>query len=154
MTIAGRAAAINDINVMYADNTVSVRGATDSVTKALKVRQPSTIKYSSTDSVTVAVEIGPVITTRAYEIAASLQGLSVALKEMGGLRIATVHVTGPQPWLDSLSAGDVKLSCDLSTIDVPGTYTLPLTCTVAGSEGQNFTVEIVPASVVVTVIER
>ena len=102
----------------------------------------------------MAVEIGPVIPTRAYEIAASLQGLSAALKEMGGLRIATVHVPGPQPWLDSLSAGDVKLSCDLSTIDVPGTYTLPLTCTGAGSEGQNFTVEIVPASVVVTVIER
>lgn len=154
VTIAGRAAAINDINVMYADNTVNVRGATESVAKALKVRQPSTIKYSSTDSVTVAVEIGPVITTRAYEIAASLQGLSAALREMGGLRIATVHLTGPQPWLDSLSASDVKLSCDLSTIDGPGTYTLPLNCTVAGSEGQTFTVDIVPASVVVTVIER
>ena len=154
VTIAGRAAAINDINVMYADNTVNVRGATESVAKALKVRQPSTIKYSSTDSVTVAVEIGPVITTRAYEIAASLQGLSAALREMGGLRIATVHLTGPQPWLDSLSASDVKLSCDLSTIDGPGTYTLPLNCTVADSEGQNFTVDIVPASVVVTVIER
>lgn len=152
--IAGRAAAINDINVMYADNTVNVRGATESVAKALKVRQPSTIKYSSTDSVTVAVEIGPVITTRAYEIAASLQGLSAALREMGGLRIATVHLTGPQPWLDSLSASDVKLSCDLSTIDGPGTYTLPLNCTVAGSEGQSYTVDIVPASVVVTVIER
>ena len=154
VTIAGRAAAISDINVMYADNTVNVRGATESVAKALKVRQPSTIKYSSTDSVTVAVEIGPVITTRAYEIAASLQGLSAALREMGGLRIATVHLTGPQPWLDSLSASDVKLSCDLSTIDGPGTYTLPLNCTVAGSEGQSYTVEIVPASVVVTVIER
>lgn len=154
VTIAGRAAAISDINVMYADNTVNVRGLTESVTKSLKVRQPSTIKYASTDSVTVAVEIGPIITTRAYEVAASLQGLSAALREMGGLRIATVHLTGPQPWLDSLSASDVTLSCDLSTIDGPGTYTLPLTCSVAGSEGQTFTVEIVPASVVVTVIER
>ena len=154
VTIAGRADAISDINVMYADNTVNVRGATESVTKTLKVRQPSTIKYSSTDSVIVAVEIGPIITTRAYETAVALQGLSAALREMGGLRTATVHLTGPQPWLDSLSASDVTLSCDLSTIDGPGTYTLPLTCSVAGSEGQNYTVEIVPASVVVTVIER
>lgn len=154
VTIAGRAAAISDINVMYADNTVNVRGATESVTKTLKVRQPSTIKYSSTDSVIVAVEIGPIITTRAYETAVALQGLSAALREMGGLRTATVHLTGPQPWLDSLSASDVTLSCDLSTIDGPGTYTLPLTCSVTGSEGQNYTVEIVPASVVVTVIER
>lgn len=154
VTIAGRAAAINDINVMYADNTVNVRGLTESVTKSLRVRQPSTIKYASTDSVSVAVEIGPVITTRTYEAAAVLQGLSASLREMGGLRIATVHLTGPQPWLDSLSTGDVFLSCDLSTIDVPGTYTLPLNCSVAGSEGQDFTVEIVPSSVVVTVIER
>lgn len=154
VVIAGRAEAISDINVMYADNNVNVRGMTQSVTKSLKVRQPSTIKYASTDSVTVAVEIGPIITTRAYEAAVTLQGLSPALREMGGLRIATVHLTGSQPWLDSLSASDVTLSCDLGTIDGPGTYTLPLICSVAGSEGQSFTVDIVPANVVVTVIER
>lgn len=154
VNIAGRAAAINDIHVMFADSTVNVSGMSESITKALKIRRPSSVRYASTDTVTVAVEIGPIITTRAYEAAVALQGLSSALREMGGLRTATVHLTGPQPWLDSLSAEDVILSCDLGTIDVPGTYTLPLNCSVNGSEGQNYTVEIVPASVVVTVIER
>ena len=154
VTIAGRSSAISDINVMYADNTVNVRGLTQSVTKSLRVRQPSTIKYSSADMVIVAVEIGPIITSRAYEAAVTLEGLSSALREVGGLRTATVHLTGSQPWLDGLSAGDVSLHCDLGAISAPGTYTLPLTCEVTGGEGQEYTVEIVPANVVVTVIER
>ena len=154
VTIAGRASAISDISVMYADNTVNVKGLTQSVTKSLRVRQPSTIKYASTDMVSVAVEIGPVITSRAYEATVTLMNLPTALREVGGIRTATVHLTGAQPWLDSLGAGDVSLSCDLSSISEPGTYTLPLTCTVKGSEGESYTSEINPASVVVTVIER
>lgn len=154
VTIAGYAAELASIDAMYADSTVSVKGLNQSITKAVKVRRPSAIKYASTDSVTIAVEIGPIITTRAYEAAVELQGLSAALREVGGLRTATVHLTGAQPWLDSLSTGDVKLSCDLSVIDGPGTYTLPLNCSINGGEEQNFTVEIVPSGVVVTVIER
>ena len=122
--------------------------------KSLRLRQPSAIKYASTDVVNVAVEIGPIITSRAYEATVVLQGVSPALREVGGTRSATVHLTGPQPWLDTLSSSDVSLSCDLSSITAPGTYTLPLTCEVAGSEGQSYTSEIAPASVVVTVIEQ
>ena len=154
VTIAGRASAIKEMNILYADNTVNVKGLTESVSKSLRVRQPSTIKYASTDTVTVAVEIGPIITSRAYEAAVSLQGLPAYLREVGGLRTATVYLTGAQPWLDSLSASSVTLTCDLSSIAEPGTYVLPVSCTVAGSEGQAYTSEINPTSVVVTVIER
>lgn len=154
VTIAGRASAIMDMNILYAENTVSVKGLTESVTKSLRVRQPSSIKYASTDQVNVAVEIGPIITSRAYEAKVALQGLSAALREVGGLRTATVYLTGAQPWLDSLGAANVSLTCDLSSIAEPGTYMLPLTCTVEGSEGQSYTSEINPASVVVTVIAR
>lgn len=152
--IAGRASLIDGINLLYADGTVDVTGLTESVNKALRVRQPSTLKYLSTDTVTVAVEIGPVITSRAYEAKVELTGLAPSLREVGGLRTATVHLTGPQPWLDSLTNGDITLTCDLSTIPAPGTYTMPLTCQIEGSQGQSYTCDIVPSSVVVTVIER
>ncbi len=154
VTIAGRESAINTISVMYAESNVNVRGLTQSVTKSLRVRQPSAIKYSSTDMVNVAVEIGPVITSRAYEARVELQGLVSALREVGGTRTATVFLTGPQPWLESLSAADVTLTCDMSSIVETGTYTLPLSCKVKGGEGQEYTCEINPANVVVTVIER
>lgn len=154
VTIAGRATIIDDINLLYADGTVNITGAKESVNKSLRVRQPSTLKYVSTDMVTVAVEIGPVVTTRAYEVRVELQGLAASLREAGGVRTAAVYLTGAQPWLDSLSLNDIVLSCDLSTIAEPGTYVLPLLCTVEGSEGQSYTCEISPASVVVTVIDR
>ena len=152
--IAGREAAIRDMNILYAENTVNVNGLAASVSKQLRVRQPSTIKYASTDSFTVAVEIGPIITTHAYDVRVDLQGLSPALREVGGIRTATVQLTGAEPWLNSLSLNDISLTCDLGSIAQPGTYTMPLACTVKDSEGQAYTCEITPASVVVTVIER
>ena len=154
VTIAGREAAIRDMNILYAENTVNVNGLTASVNKQLRVRQPSTIKYASTDAVTVAVEIGPIITTYAYDVRVDLQGLSPALREVGGIRTATVYLTGAEPWLNSLSLNDISLTCDLGSIAQPGTYTMPLACTVKDSEGQSYICEITPASVVVTVIER
>ncbi len=153
ITVAGRATIIEDINLLYADGTLNVEGLTESVNKSLRVRQPSTLKYVSTDSVTVAVEIGPVITSRAYEARVELQGLASQLREVGGIRTATVYLTGAQPWLDSLSATDVILTCDLSAITAPGTFTLPLSCVVKGGEEQAYSCEISPANVVVTVIE-
>ena len=154
VTIAGRAAIIEDVNLLYADGTVDVNGLKESVNKSLRVRQPSTLKYVSTDSVTVAVEIGPVITSRAYEAQVEMTGLAPTLREAGGLRMSTVFLTGAQPWLDTLSSNDVKLTCDLGSIAEPGTYVLPLTCSVENSEGQSYSCEISPASVVVTVIDR
>ncbi len=154
VTIAGKASSISNMDVFYAETSVSVKGLSESVNKALLVRQPISVKYASTDVVTVAVEIGPVITSRAYEAVVALQGLPAGLREVGGLRTATVHLTGPQPWLDTLASDALQLTCDLSSISEPGTYTLPLSCTVSPAEGQSYTCEIVPASVVVTVIAQ
>lgn len=154
VTIAGRASIIQDINLLYADGTVSVNGLTQSINKSLRVRQPSTLKYVSTDTVTVAVEIGPITVSRAYEGRVELQGLSSELREAGGTRTATLYVTGAQPWLDSLAAGDITILCDLSGITEPGTYTLPLSCSIRDDAGQSYTCEISPANVVVTVIAQ
>lgn len=154
VTIAGRASIIQDINLLYADGTVSVNGVTESINKSLRVRQPSTLKYVSTDTVTVAVEIGPIITSRTYEGRVELQGLLPDLREAGGIRTATLYVTGAQPWLDSLTADDIAFTCDLSGITEPGTYTLPVSCVINNDAGQSYTYEINPTAVVVTVIER
>ncbi len=154
ITVAGRASALEDISLLYADGSVNVSGLTESVNKSIKVRQSSALKYISSDSVTVAVEIGPVITTRAYDTRVELNGLAATLREAGGIRTATVYITGAQPWLETLESSDLSLVCDLSVIAEPGTYVLPLTCTVKDNEGQSYTCEINPASVVVTVLER
>jgi hypothetical protein len=100
------------------------------------------------------VEIGPVITTHAFEARVDLQGLSPAFKEVGGIRTATVRITGAKPWLNSMSVNDISLTCDLSSIAAPGTYTMPLACVIETGEGQEYSCEVNPSIVVVTVIER
>lgn len=154
VTIAGRWSIIQDINLLYADGTVSVSGLKESINKSLRIRQPSTLKFVSTDTVTVAVEIGPVIVSRAYEAKVALNGLLPELKEAGGTRTATLYLTGAQPWLDSLSAEDISIFCDLSDITEPGTYTRPLSFAISDDAGESYSGEISPANVVVTVIEQ
>lgn len=154
VTIAGRWSIIQDINLLYADGTVSVNGLKESINKSLRIRQPSTLKFVSTDTVTVAVEIGPVIVSRAYEAKVALNGLLPELKEAGGTRTATLYLTGAQPWLDSLSAEDISIFCDLSDITEPGTYTRPLSFAISDDAGESYSGEISPANVVVTVIEQ
>ncbi len=154
VTVAGRATIINDLNLLYADSTVNVTGRTDSVSRSLRIRQPATVEYVSTDVVTVAVEIGPIVTSRAYEAQVELLNLPAGMREVGGTRTATVYLTGAQPWLDHLSAAEMSLTCDLSSVTETGTYALPLNCTIKGSEGQSYTCELNPTSVVVTLIER
>ena len=125
VTIAGRATIVNGLKLLYADGTVDVNGATESINKSLRVRQPATLKYASTDMVTVAVEIGPVITSRTYEAKVELTGLAATLREAGGVRTAAVHLTGAQPWLDKLRPEDLLLTCDLSSIAAPGPMCCP-----------------------------
>lgn len=153
ITIAGRAALINDISLLYADGTVNVAGLTESVSKSLRVRQPSTLKYVSTDTVTVAVEIGPVIVSNNFDVRIEMHGLNASLHGSIGDRMATVHITGAKLWMDSLRAADIALTCDLSAITAPGTYALPVSCKIANDAGQTYTYEISPANVVVTITE-
>ena len=154
VTIAGKASVIKDMELLYADGTVSVKGMKQSVNKTLRIRQPATLKYISANEVTVAVDIGPVITSRSYEVPVNYRGLSDTFSMTGGAQTAVVTITGAQPWLDALDAGAVTLGCDMSTVLVPGRYTLPLLCRVEGSEGQSFDCDINPASVAVTITAR
>lgn len=154
VTIAGRQEAIEDIDLLYANSTVDVSGQTESVNKSLRVRTPSTIKYVSTDAVTVAVEIGPILTGRAYVAQIRLKDLPITLMETSGVQSATVYISGAQNWLNSLSSSAITVFSDLSGISAPGTYTVPLNCVVQGGDGQNYTCDIMPQSVTVTIEER
>lgn len=154
MTIAGKADAISEVDMLYADNTLDISGCTESIKKLLWVRTPSSVKYATTDVVTVAVEIGPIITGRAYVSPIRLVDLPLHLMETSGMQSATVYINGAQYWLDSLSSSAITIYADLSSITEPGVYEVPLNCVVAGGEGQSYTCDIMPATVSVTLEAR
>ena len=152
-TIAGTKAAIQDLDLLYANNTVDITDRTESINKVLWVRTPTTVEYVSTDVITVAVEIGPIMTGRAYVAPIRLLDMPAYLMETSGVQSATVYISGAQNWLDSISSSAVTVYCDMSGITEPGEYEVPLNCVVSGGEGQNYTCDIMPRTVSLT-IER
>lgn len=154
ITIAGRASFIDEIDLLYSYSNVNIEGLAESMNTSIRVRQPSTLKYVSTDSVTVAVEIGPIITSRAYEVPVELFGLAEHLSVNGQPGSATVYIAGMQNWLNSLSVNHFTVKGDMSAITEPGEYTIPLICEVEGGEDQPYACEVTPATLTVTVTER
>lgn len=153
--VAGRGSVLNSLNLFYADGQVDVTGLTQSVSEAIRVRQTSLAKYISTDTVNVAVEIGPVVVDRSWSyIPVMVRNLSAGLNVETSVSAVTFHALGAQNWLDSVGRSDLRVVCDMSTITAPGTYTLPLLCDIGGDDGQSYTCEAEPAAVTVTVTTR
>jgi hypothetical protein len=142
---------LESMDMFYTNNSVDVSNRTTSVNKILWMQAPGNVRYASTDMITVAVEIGPVITGRAYVAPIRLNDLATHLMETSGMQSASVYISGPQIWLDSISASAVTVYGDMSGITEPGVYEIPLNCVVQGGEGQNYTCDIMPQTVTVTI---
>lgn len=156
LTVAGWASAIGEVDVLYPDSVISVEGLSQSVSKSLRVRQPSSVKYASSDVISVAVEIGPVIVQRTWtDVPITLYGAGSADGVMASVSTGTAAVTvsGPKNWVERLNRYDLTIQCDLSSITGAGAYVLPLHCSIEGSEGMEFTCEVQPSTVVLTMME-
>ena len=151
VTAAGREINLNALDTLYPDSSVSVEGATQSFNQQVKVRKPSELVYLSSDSITVAVEIGPVIRERTFEdVRVTVSGVENGLRADPSVKNADVTITGAQLWVETLNANALTLVCDASGL-AEGTYQLPVICQVAGSDGQTFSVEVVPETIAVTI---
>ncbi len=156
LTIAGRGSIIGGINMFYADKTVDIEGLTQSVSEVLRVRQPVTVRYVSTDQVDVAVEIGPVMMDRSWDyVPVMVRNMAPGMDVEMNISSVTLHVTGAQLWVETLQRADVQVWCDLGGITEAGDYeNLPLMCTVTGDEGQTYTCTLEPATVAVKIIPK
>ncbi|MGN1020162.1 MAG: YbbR-like domain-containing protein, partial [Aristaeellaceae bacterium] len=154
VTAAGREINLSVLDTLYPDSSVSVEGASQSFNQQVKVRKPSELVYLSSDSITVAVEIGPVIRERTFENAkVTVDGVEYGLRAELSARSADVIITGSQLWVEALKANALTLVCDASGL-AEGTYQLPVICRVEGSDGQTFSVEVVPETIAVTLSSK
>ena len=154
VTAAGRESSLALLDTLYPDSSVSVEGASRSFNQQVKVRKPSELVYLSSDSVTVAVEIGPVIRERTFEnVKVTVEGVENGLRAELSVKNADVNITGAQLWVETLKANALTLVCDASGL-AEGTYQLPVICQVAGSDGQTFSVEVVPETIAVTISSK
>lgn len=148
---AGRAVNLELLDTLYASSMVDVSGRAESFQQQLRVRRPTELVYLSADSITVEVEIGPIIKQQEFsgqkiELINLAQGLRASLST----KTANVSVTGPQLWVKGLRNYHISLSCDVAGL-VEGDYDLPVNCTIQNDDGQAYTVDLDPATIHVTI---
>ncbi len=151
---AGRLESLDEIDNLFLESPVSVDGATESFTRVIKVRQPAEIENLSSTSVTVTVEIEPVNANRSFDnLRISTLGLADGLALAVDKSRASVTISGPKLWVDSLKASGITLSADLTGLK-EGVYNVPILCTVADSEQIKYTYATDPAIVQVTLTSK
>ncbi len=150
---AGRATNLDLLDTLYTAASVDVGGKTESFQQQVKVRRPTELIYLSADTVTVEVEIGPVIQEKALEDQRiKVVNLREDLLSMTSVNTVDVTITGAKLWVQGLRNYHVSLTCDAAGL-APGEYELPVVCTIQNDEGQSYTVDITPATVMVTISE-
>ncbi len=151
---AGKAENLALLDTLYASAMVDVTGRTASFQQVLKVRRPTELAYLSSDSVTVEVEIGPIIQEKLLaDQKISVQNLGSGLKATLSNKTANVTINGPMLWVKGLRSSHVALACDLAGL-AAGEYDLPVLCTVENTEGQPYTVDLSPGTLHVVIEEK
>lgn len=151
ITVAGSADVLAELDALYPENYVDISGLTESINQRLRLRDPGGLAYTSTNTITVAVEIGPVIQSSTFSnLNLSIQNVETGLSASLATKQASVTVSGPQLWLGKLKKGHITLYCDAAGLS-EGEYQLPLLCAITGSDDQPYSVEVSPATVDVTI---
>jgi len=151
VTVAGEADKLEGIDILYPDSQLDVTGVKESIQGRILIRRPEELVYLSTTTATVAVEVGPVITSKTFDhIRVYVQSVENEHTAELMTRYSDVSISGEQLWMDGLKAENISLYVDLTGL-TEGTYYVPVLCKIADSEGQNFTVELVPDTVEVLI---
>lgn len=151
---AGKTEALDVLDQVFANATVDVTDRSETFYETISVRKPSELQSLNPSSVTVLVEIGPVIRSRTFE---NIRYTTVGLQEGTSASLETktgsVTVTGPQLWVESLRTSQVKLSCNVEGLGI-GSHEAPVLCEIDGSEDVVYSVEAAPQVVGVTIKEK
>ena len=148
---AGANEMLAQLDTLYTEAALDVSGLDASVNRQIKIRKPAELTYLSQDSVTVAVEIGPVISSRIFRgVRIELVGLGDGYTGSLSLRAGDVDLEGELLRLVGLRLSDVKLYVDATGL-TEGVYELPVQCSVAGDNTGNWTGTVTPAAVTLTV---
>ena len=155
VTASGALENLEDLDLVFASSSVDVSGRNESFYEVVSVRKPSNLQTLNPTSVTVSVEIGPIIRSRTFEsLRVTVTGVSDDLTStLTQTRYASVTITGPQLWVESLRNADITLTCNAA--DLPaGEYDLALLCTIQGDEDIAYSVETNPETLPVTLKAR
>lgn len=154
VTAAGRAINLELLDTLYASSTVDVTGKDASFQQQVRVRRPTELIYLSADTITVEVEIGPIIQQKSFtnqkvNVVNLARGLNAKLDTTD----ANLIISGPQSWVQGLRTYHITVLCDVSGLGA-GEYELPVQCMIQNATEQSYSVEIDPPTVKVIIEDR
>lgn len=148
--VEGRPAQVNRL-VTVLTEPIDITGLTETFQQAAILDLPNGIMVDPEQTVTVHIEIEPILTTSTYNRVPDLRGLRPGYQaevEPGQVRVV---LFGPLPVLDALSEGDVRVTLDLFGLD-EGTYSIVPDVDVPDRGIEIRSVQ--PAAVTVTIAEE
>ncbi len=148
LVAAGDETGLDALDSLFLAHAVDVTGKTESFSLEVDIRKPSELIYLSADSITLYVEISPVISARDFT------DVKLAFTDRSGQRTTTcdtqtvsLALTGPAMLLDALKSSAFTAYVDVS--DLPtGDYDMPILLKINGVDERNFTYAITPKNAV------
>ena len=154
LNAAGDEEVLAGLESLFVSTPVDVSGKTESFTQTVRGRKPSSLAYLSSDTITVTVEIEPVIISRTFgNTKLSVRGTGSGLKASANARSISMILTGPQQALKQLRTGQVVAWVDVTGLEA-GEYTLPVQLHLEEADASGITFEATPATVTVTLSQK
>ena len=151
---AGSQSVLDDLEAIFADNTIKVDGTVESFTASVRLRKPSELEYISTGTIDVTVTIEPVIiSTSLSSVRVNARGTSDTLRTSLGTGYVSAVITGPQAIVEKIRPSEVSAYVDVTGLPA-GEYTLPVNLHVEDTDMHDLTFDITPATITVTISER
>ncbi|NLV57444.1 MAG: hypothetical protein GXY67_01610 [Clostridiales bacterium] len=144
LVAAGEETGLEALDSLFLEQPVDVAGRSEPFSVQVKIRKPSELVYLSADSITLYVEITPVMSTREFDkVKLSFTDRSTHRKVTCDLENVSLTLTGPAMILNNLKATAFVAYVDAS--DLPaGDYELPILLKISGVDERNFTYAITP----------
>ena len=123
---AGETESLAAVETLFIDEPVDISDRNESFTVEVRVKKPSELEYISATSVTLTVEIAPIIVSRTFDgIKLSARGIGQGLSVKLGVKNLSVVLTGPQLLVNNLRSANVSGYVDVSGLEA-GEYELPI----------------------------
>jgi len=120
--VEGRPAQVNRLGSVRTE-PIDITGLTESFQQTAVLDLPGSITVDPDQTITINIEIEPILTTSTYNRVPELRGMRPGFQaEMEPSQVRVV-LFGPLPVLDSLSEDDIRVTLDLFGLS-PGTYSI------------------------------
>lgn len=146
LVAAGDEVGLSALDSLFLEQSVDVTDKTESFSVEVRIRKPSELVYLSAESVTLYVEIAPVISSRDFsDIPLHFQDKSGVRSVDCPLTSVFVTLTGPQTLLNQLKPAALSAYVDVSDL-LAGSYEQPILLKIDGVDEKQFSYRITPTN--------